>query len=46
MGQINDWIKTREGNLSLEIQHTQRTIGDAIQTAYIYFQEKQLKTTQ
>ena len=46
MGQTNDWMKTKKGNLSLEIQHTQRTIGDAMQAAYIYFQEKQFKTSQ
>jgi len=46
MGQINDWMKTKDGNLILEIRHTQRTIGDAMKAANIYFHEQQIKPTQ
>ena len=45
MGQINDWIKTKDGNLTLEIRHTQRTVGDAMKAANIYFHEQQIKPT-
>ena len=45
IGQINDWIKTKDGNLTLEIRHTQRTIGDAMKAANIYFHEQQIKPT-
>jgi len=46
MGQINDWMKTKDGNLTLEIRHTQRTIGDAMKAANIYFHEQQIKPPQ
>merc|ERR1712131_150346 len=46
MGQINDWMKTKDGNLTLEIRHTQRTIGDAMKAANVYFQEQKIKPTQ
>ena len=42
MGQINDWMKTKDGNLTLEIRHTQRTIGDAMKAANVYFQEQKI----
>ena len=45
MGQINEWIKTKDGNLTLEIRHTQRTVGDAMKAANIYFHEQQIKPT-
>ena len=46
MGQINDWMKSKDGNLTLEIRHTQRTIGDAMKAANVYFQEQKIKPTQ
>lgn len=46
MIQINDWMKTKDGNLILEIRHTQKTIRDAMKAANIHFHEQQIKPTQ
>jgi len=46
MSQIHDWLKSKDGNLTLEIRHTKRTIGDAMKAANIYFHEQKIKPTQ